>query len=176
MHGSWPASSDVDGRLIDPRFGTPSPPYLAVMGSAWRLMHSLRKDVALTHYSLTGESRGTSFCLELPTPGGFVNFSTVSVGKWLVLPLDCLLIYLRKKDPSRGGLGSFVFTPVCPRPWLCMAWTGFFVQSSVGVSVSIRRHRVVLRLHGLASRFLYDDSGQKVRFVVRRLHNNGFNL
>ena len=82
--------------------------------------------MALTHYSLTGESRGTSFCLELPTPGGFVNFSTVSVGKWLVLPLDCLLIYLRKKDPSRGGLGSFVFTPVCPRLWLCMAWAGFF--------------------------------------------------
>ena len=176
MHGSWPASSDVDGRLIDPRFGTPSPPYLAVMGSAWRLMHSLRKDVALTHYSLTGESRGTSFCLELPTPGGFVNFSTVSVGKWLVVPLDCLLICLCKEDPSRGGLGSFVFTPVCPCPWFCMTWTGFFVQSSVGVPVFIRRHRVVLRLHGLASRFLYDDSGQKVRFVVRRLHNNGFNL
>ena len=115
--------------------------------------------MALTHYSLTGESRGTSFCLELPTPGGFVNFSTVSVGKWLVLPLDCLLIYLRKKDPSRGGLGSFVFTPVCPRLWFYMAWAGFFVQLSVGVSVSIRRHRVVLRLHGLASSFLHDYSG-----------------
>jgi hypothetical protein len=55
----------------------------------------------------------------------------------VVLPLDCLLIYLRKKDPSRGGLGSFVFTPVCPRLWLCMAWAGFFVQLSVGVPVSI---------------------------------------
>ena len=142
------------------------------MGSTWRLMHSLRKNVALTHYSLTGESRGTSFCLELPTPGGFLNLSAVSVGKWLVLPLDCLLIYLRKKDPSRGGLGSFVFTPVCPRLWFCMTWTGFFVQSSVGVSVSIRRHRVVLRLYGLAFSFLHDYSGQKVRVVVRRLHNN----
>lgn len=119
----------------------------------------VKKNVALTHYSLTGESRGTSFCLELLTPGGFVNLSAVSVGKWLVLPLDCLLIYLRKKDPSRGGLGSFAFTPVCPRLWFCMTWAGFFVQSSVGVSVSIRRHRVVLRLHGLASSFLHDYSG-----------------
>lgn len=101
----------------------------------------VKKTVALTHYSLTGESRGTSFCLELPTPGGFVNFSTVSVGKWLVLPLDCLLIYLRKKDPSRGGLGSFAFTPVCPRLWFCMTWTGFLCS-----------HRSV-------SRFLYDDIG-----------------
>ena len=55
----------------------------------------------------------------------------------VVLPLDCLLIYLRKKDPSRGGLGSFVFTPVCPRLWLCMAWAGFFVQLSVVVPVFI---------------------------------------
>lgn len=29
--------------IVDPRFGTPSPPYLAVMGSTWRLLHSLRK-------------------------------------------------------------------------------------------------------------------------------------
>lgn len=93
----------------------------------------------------------------------------------VVVPLDCLLIFYRKEDPSRGGLGSFAFMPVCPRLWLCMTWTGFFVRSLAGVLVFIRLHRVCLRLHGLAVRFLYEYSGQKVRLVVRRLHNNSFN-